>query len=117
MEINPRIQGTLEMLEGAGDISVTQLHYEATKGILPLERIKFEPTIKLIVYSRFNGVIHNLSQFHGVVDKSPPGVLVKKGDPICTIIYSSSSIAKCYTAASNIAIQIQREVRIKRNNM
>ncbi len=110
MEINPRIQGTLEMLELAGKISVTNLHYNAALGRLPLGKIRFKPCLKMIVYSRTNGAVQDLSHFTNVVDRSPPGVYVQHGDPICTILETGTTLKKCYSYASNIAIQIQREV-------
>ncbi|TFG33612.1 ATP-grasp domain-containing protein [Candidatus Thorarchaeota archaeon] len=113
MEINPRIQGTLEMLEIAGNISVTDLHFRAVQERLPSSKYRFKPTLKMIVYSRKDGLLPDLSRFPNVVDISPSGVFIKRGDPICTILESGENILQCYTRASNIAIQIQREVNTK----
>ncbi|TFG28979.1 ATP-grasp domain-containing protein [Candidatus Thorarchaeota archaeon] len=112
MEINPRFQGTLEILEIAGDISVTSLHFEAIQGELPSSKFKFRPATKMIVYSRKDGVISDISNFSNVVDISPPGIVVKRGDPICTILEAAETISQCYCRASNIALEIQRDVSV-----
>ncbi|TFG11577.1 ATP-grasp domain-containing protein, partial [Candidatus Thorarchaeota archaeon] len=55
MEINPRIQGTLEMLEASSTISVSSMHLKALAGRLPEKIPSFPPTVKMIVYAQRNG--------------------------------------------------------------
>jgi predicted ATP-grasp superfamily ATP-dependent carboligase len=111
MEVNPRIQGTLEMLEIAGDISITEQHVKSSQGELPKELPLFNPVTKLIVYSRRTGLVPELAVFSGTFDKSPKGIQVNQGDPICTVIKSGGDLLECYQNACNTASDIQKQVR------
>lgn len=110
MEINPRIQGTLELLETAGKISLTSLHVLASEGTLPETIPKFKPGVKMIVYSRKDGVVPDLSQYPNTVDRTPPGVKVNMRDPICTVIEIGTSMKECYRKVSETTLAIQRGV-------
>jgi predicted ATP-grasp superfamily ATP-dependent carboligase len=110
MEVNPRLQGTLEMLESAGNISITEAHVRAINGV-PLERKPtFKPVVKMIVYSRKDGAVPDLSKFSNVVDRTPKGVIVHQGDPICTIIEVGTSLKESYASTARIARVIQTSV-------
>ncbi len=111
MEINPRMQGTLEMLEKAGNLSVLEYHYDAINGILPEKHHVFKPTVKMIVYALKTGLVPDLSQFPNTVDRTPKGVQVFRGDPICTILESNSSLKECYRRITQTATQIQLLIR------
>lgn len=110
MEINPRIQGTLELLEATGNLSITELHVRASAGVLPEQAPQLSPGVKMIVYSRRDGAVPNLAQFSNTVDRTPPGVMVNMRDPICTVIEVGPSMSDCYRKASETALAIQRGV-------
>ncbi|OLS31017.1 MAG: Carbamoyl-phosphate synthase large chain [Candidatus Thorarchaeota archaeon AB_25] len=110
MEVNPRIQGTLELMEAAGNISVTSLHVLASQGLLSEKLPSIEPGVKMIVYSRRDGAVPDLSQYTNTVDRSPPGVMVNMGDPICTVIEVGSLMRDCYRKASETALAIQNHI-------
>jgi predicted ATP-grasp superfamily ATP-dependent carboligase len=110
MEVNPRIQGTLELIESAGDISVTSLHVLASQGVLPEEIPEISPGVKMIVYSRRDGAVPDLSHFPNTVDRTPPGVMVNMRDPICTVIEVGVTMKECYNKASETALAIQKGV-------
>lgn len=110
MEVNPRIQGSLELIEHAGNISQTEMHVRATRGVLPAEQPRLEAGVKMVVYSRKDGKVPDLTQYPNTVDRSPTGVMVTMGDPICTVIEVGSSIRDCYKRVSEVAQAIQNEV-------
>ncbi|MFX1368449.1 MAG: ATP-grasp domain-containing protein [Promethearchaeota archaeon] len=110
MEVNPRFQGTLEMLELSAGISLTTLHAKACQGRLPSKRIRFKPAAKMIVYSRRTGAVSDLSLFENSVDRTPPGVHVKRGDPICTILEAGRNLRQCYSRLAATSYRIQSEV-------
>jgi predicted ATP-grasp superfamily ATP-dependent carboligase len=114
MEVNPRIQGTLELIEAAGDLSVTSLHVLASQGVLLDKVHRIRPGVKMIVYSRRDGEVPNLSQYSNTVDRTPPGVMVNMRDPICTIIEVGKSMKECYRRASETALAIQNSVAQER---
>ncbi len=106
MEVNPRIQGSLELLETAGCPSVTSLHFEAHNGSLPDKRCKLGAAVKLIVYARRDQEVSGLTGFPGAVDRTLDGVCVRRGDPICTLLQTGDSVVECYHRASGIAARI-----------
>jgi predicted ATP-grasp superfamily ATP-dependent carboligase len=110
MEVNPRMQGTLEMFEAAGDLSVTSLHVLASQGMLPKSIPTIQPCVKMVVYSRRDGRVPNLSQYANTVDRTPPSVVVNIRDPICTVIEVGNSMMECYRRASETTLAIQSGV-------
>jgi predicted ATP-grasp superfamily ATP-dependent carboligase len=110
MEVNPRMQGTLEMFEAAGNLSMTSLHVLATQGILPKSIPAIQPCVKMIVYSRRDGRVPDLSQYPNTVDRTPPGVVVNMRDPICTVIEFGTSMIECYRRAAETTLAIQSSV-------
>ena len=111
MEINPRLQGTLEMLEIAGNISVIKYHYQALNGILPESLPVFKPIVKLILYASKNGSVPDLSSFTNTADRTPPGVQVFKGDPVCTIFEKGVTLLDCYQRSFDTAKAIQKRIK------
>lgn len=100
MEINPRIQATIEALELVSNSNIATMHIEAWKGMLPKEL----PTPKaycarIIVYARTQCQIPNLSNMPGVVDIPIPGSRAKSGDPICTVNHIAASKKKALEGA------------------
>ena len=110
MEVNPRFQGTLELIEASANLSVTSLHVLASQGVLPEKVPEIRPGVKMIVYSRRDGVVPDLTQYSNTVDRTPQGVLVNLRDPICTVIEVGASMKECYRRASEITQAIQRSV-------
>ncbi|MGY5875937.1 MAG: ATP-grasp domain-containing protein [Candidatus Thorarchaeota archaeon] len=111
MEVNPRIQGSLEMLELAADISITQMHLDAIHGKLPKTSPEYNAAVKLVVYSRQAGYVSDLSLLETTVDRTPEGGIVDKGDPICSILEVGESLSDCYSRVMTTARQIQREMK------
>ncbi|MFW9964312.1 MAG: ATP-grasp domain-containing protein [Candidatus Sifarchaeia archaeon] len=114
MEVNPRIQGTLELIETASPLLVTSLHVLAFQGNLPEKIPEINPGVKLIVYSRCDGTVPDLAKFPNIVDRTPKGVMVNMRDPICTVIEVGKSMIDCYRKASETAIAIQEAVAQER---
>jgi predicted ATP-grasp superfamily ATP-dependent carboligase len=109
MEINPRLQGTLELLEIASQSSITMFHYQAClKSILP-ERVEAKPGVKMIVYARRRISVPDLGAIEGTFDRTPKGVVLEAGDPICTVIEVGVSLSQCYQKASEKARLIWRQ--------
>jgi predicted ATP-grasp superfamily ATP-dependent carboligase len=111
MEVNPRIQGSLELIELAGNVSVTEMHVRASLGVLPEKRPLLKAGVKMVVYSRRDGVVPDLTQYANTVDRTPQGVRVNLGDPICTIREIGESLKECYRETSRVAELIQRGIK------
>ncbi len=111
MEINPRVTGTLEMLERSSDQNLMAHHIAACEaGVLPLQ-VRLRPCVKMIVYARRTGAVPDLSLYKNTVDRTPTGVVVKRGDPICTVIDVADQLFSAYTTVVGIAQSINNGVR------
>ncbi|MHA1770492.1 MAG: ATP-grasp domain-containing protein [Candidatus Thorarchaeota archaeon] len=111
LEINPRITGTLEMLELASDESLMALHVQACSGQLPSDAVIFRPAVKMIGFARRDGTVPDLVKFPNTVDRTPIGVTVQRGDPICSIIVTGSDLPSLYGLAVKTSLNIQQSVR------
>jgi len=111
MEINPRIQATIEALELVSNLNLVTLHIEAWKGRLPpvLPSLKAY-CARIIVYAKKRCAIPNLSNVPGVVDIPMPGSLVDRGDPICTVNHVADSRKSAWEGAWNIVQTIYKHL-------
>jgi len=112
MEVNPRIQGTLEMLEAASSISITNEHVRSSRGNLINEIPHFKPVVKMIVYSRRSGIIPDLTSFPDTFDRSPKGVHVNQKDPICTVISTGRELREVYRKTCANVWNIQKHTKL-----
>jgi predicted ATP-grasp superfamily ATP-dependent carboligase len=108
IECNPRFQGTLECVEMVTGINLVDEHIRACKGDL---RMKFpipnKYATKMVVFAKADCVVADLNGIRGAADIPLQGVVVKQGDPICTvhrigntrklsIMNANSSVAEVY---------------------
>ena len=111
MEINPRIQATIEALELVGNFNVATLHIEAWKGILPTQAQTLQACCaRIIVYAKTTCQIPNLSNIPGVVDIPIPGSYANRGDPVCTVNHVATSRSKALKGAWNIVETIYKHL-------
>lgn len=104
MEINPRIQATIEALELVTNSNVATMHIDAWKGALPTEPpIPKAYCVRIIVYAKTQCQIPNLSNIPGVVDIPIPGSHANSGDPICTVNHIAASKKKALEGAWELA--------------
>ncbi len=116
MELNPRLQGSLENIERTYDINLVDLHIKACQGDLPESTPKPKQfSGKAVLYSKTSHTIkHVPSKLMKcqVVDRSLPGVLVERGDPVCTLLTSGNSREMIF---SNLQECSQKMEEIKHN--
>jgi len=95
MELNPRLQGTLEIIERAYDINLLELHLKACYGNLPdSPPISKRVAGKAVIYAKVAGPMSSIPQQQKksqVVDRSLPDVILDRGDPVCTLLTSGRS--------------------------
>ncbi len=95
MELNPRLQGTLEIIERAYDINLVELHLKACFGNLPdSPPISKRVAGKAVIYAKVAGPMSSIPQQlqkSQVVDRSLPDVILDRGDPVCTLLTSGRS--------------------------
>ncbi|NWF97055.1 MAG: ATP-grasp domain-containing protein, partial [Candidatus Thorarchaeota archaeon] len=99
MEVNPRLQGSLELLESASRRSVLNMHVNACGGILPRAPLAVRPGVKMIVYATRSGTVSDLRRIPGAIDITPSGSVIRRGDPVCTLITIGDELAEAYARA------------------
>jgi predicted ATP-grasp superfamily ATP-dependent carboligase len=93
IEVNPRFQGTQECVERVLRINLVEAHVKACmEGELP--GVDWEPSsfcVRLIVFAPQSLTAPDLSVFEEVRDISLPGVIVEKGEPVCSIVVEGAT--------------------------
>ena len=91
IEINPRFQGTYELVEKVMDINLLDAHIKACEGEL-IEIPQIEGyAVKKIIYARKQVNIGNLN-IPNVYDIPYQGVKIEKDQPLVTIISSNNNL-------------------------
>jgi len=106
-EVNPRTQSTLDTLDRALDLSIGQLHVEASRERLPdeLPRSGSDVWGKAIVYARANGPAPKLSD---VSDRPAQGTPLEKGEPVCTVLAKGCSFDDALAGLQERAAEVYR---------
>jgi len=103
VEVNPRFQGTLECVERVLGMNLVEVHVKAvTKGLLPkVPNLISGSCTRLILFAPHRSVVPDLSRCPEVRDVPYSGVVIEKGEPVCSIVAegkdrdSSFDKAKC----------------------
>ena len=91
IEINPRFQGTYELVENSLGINLLDAHIKACEGeIIDIPNPK-QYSIKKIIYARKQANIGNLN-IANVYDIPYEGVKIEKDQPIVTLISSNKNL-------------------------
>ena len=91
IEINPRFQGTYELVENSLDINLLDAHIKACEGEIIDIPNPSQYSIKKIIYARKQVNIGNLN-IPNVYDIPYEGVKIEKDQPLVTIISSNEDL-------------------------
>jgi len=108
VEVNPRFQGTVECVERVLGINLVESHINACLyGSLPKIKEK-KPTFctRLILYAPKRVIAPNLTGFREVRDVPLPGIIIEKGEPLCSIITEGKNRKISFQKAKKIAKSI-----------
>jgi len=86
IEVNPRFQNTIDMLEGCMDLNLLKRHVESTEGKISDGRELERCSAKLIIYAEENIQAPYLSRFPDVVDVPLENSEIDKGAPVCSVL-------------------------------
>jgi predicted ATP-grasp superfamily ATP-dependent carboligase len=112
MEVNPRIQATIEAIELVTNANIVNLHIDACNDNLPQKAPKPQAVCaRIIVYALRPSSIPDLRTIPGVVDIPIPGSKAKRGDPVCTVNHIASSRQQAFSGAWEIVKTIYRHLR------
>ena len=87
IEVNPRIQGTLECAEASLGINMMKTHIEACNGVIMDVPTPKKFAVKMVIHNKQKSMVGDLS-FYGVHDIPLENVIIEKGEPLVTIIDS-----------------------------
>lgn len=93
IEINPRFQGTYELVENALGINLLEAHIKACEGELVEIPNPGPYSVKKIIYARKQANIGNLN-IPNVFDVPYQGVKIEKDQPLVTIISCDNDLEK-----------------------
>jgi hypothetical protein len=113
VEVNPRFQGTLECMERVLRTNIVEAHVKAcVQGKLP--KILNLPSVfcaRLILFAPQRSIVPDLSVFEEVRDIPLPGVVIEKGEPVCSVVVEAadrnSSLKKAQTITESICKSLQ----------
>lgn len=93
IEINPRFQGTYELVENVLNINLLESHIKACNNELIDIPTPQGYSIKKIIYSKEKSIIENLA-IENVYDIPYEGVIIEKNQPLATIITHENQLNK-----------------------
>ncbi len=111
LEVNPRYTASMELLEELAQINLFDIHLEAlTRGRLPRRPLRVRRHLaKGILYATRrlvwmpSGVVRGVD----VRDRPMPGETIEAGHPICTLVVSAVTPARCRRRLVESAIQVR----------
>lgn len=109
IEVNPRIQGTIECTELSLNINMAEAHIKACQGILidiP-EPSKF--AVKMIVHARERSQVEKLN-FKEVYNLPAENVIIEEGEPVVTVVSSNKVLEDAMYSARNKVMDVYKNL-------
>jgi len=112
IEVNPRFQGTLECVERVLGINIVKAHVQTcSEGVLPTIANNSELFCsRLILFASQRSLIPDLTAFREVRDIPLTGVIVEKGEPVCSIVAEGAERLSSFRRAMIIAESIRKSL-------
>ncbi|MGB9693351.1 MAG: ATP-grasp domain-containing protein [Fervidobacterium sp.] len=112
MEVNPRFQGTLELVKYVTGLNLVEWHIKACYGELPKEIPPYRGyAAKMIIFAKRKSIIPDLSGINHLFDVPNPGTIVNKGNPICTVQVFSDTRKKAIEKAFKIVSKVKKTIK------
>ncbi len=107
IEVNPRLQGSLDSVERSTDLNVVDAHVKAVRGELAERVAAKRYAVKAIVFAKHEGAVRRKfdleSDKEGIVDIPEKGRIVQSGQPIATGIgVGDSRASACADAMKKV---------------
>jgi predicted ATP-grasp superfamily ATP-dependent carboligase len=108
VEVNPRFQGTLECVERVLGINLVESHINAClHGFLPTIKEKASTfCTRLILHAPERVIAPDLTIFREVRDVPLSGIIIEKGEPLCSITTEGKNRKLSFQKAKKIAKSI-----------
>ncbi len=111
IEVNPRIQGTFENIENSFNINMAKSHIDSCNNIPVKISNASKFTVKLIPYSKYDA-IYNLNNIKYIHDIPQDKTIIKKQEPIVTILTSDRILENAMNKAERVLKQVYSSGKI-----
>jgi len=112
IEVNLRFQATLECIYFVTGLNLIREHILACGGGLPKEVPKPNKwAVKMIVFAKERSIYPDLRGIGSIFDISHTGVIVDRGNPICTVQIVAEERRKAINKAWEIVSEIYRNIK------
>ncbi|MDR2967402.1 MAG: ATP-grasp domain-containing protein [Methanobacteriaceae archaeon] len=111
IEINPRFQGTYELVENLLNINLLEAHIKACNNELVNIPKPEGYSIKKIIFSKEKSMIGNLS-FENVYDVPYEGVIIEKNQPLATVIAHENEINQAIIKLGIVTKNIEERITL-----
>lgn len=105
IEVNPRIQGTMECAELSLNINMAEAHMEACQGNLMDVPQPKRYTVKMVVFAKWRSIAGNLN-LEGVYDIPAQNVIIEKDEPAATVVTGGETLEKAVKNAQIIVDKV-----------
>ena len=110
IEVNPRFQGTFECAEMAMGVNMAELHLEACQGHLMKVPTPKKFAVKMIIHAHQRSQVGVLN-FEGVYDIPNKGIIIEKGEPLATVLTSSTIKEDAIYSAEKLVQSVYHSVK------
>ena len=110
IEVNPRLQGTFEVVEASLGINMVKAHIMACEGELMNIPAPKMFAVKMIIFSQRRSMVGNLDM-EGVYDKPFPNVIIEEGEPVATVLTSGKVLEDCIYTAKNLVKKVYKNLK------
>ena len=112
IEVNPRIQGSLDSVERSTGLNLVAASVNAVRGgVLPEKVVAKRYAAKVIAFANQDGVVSGNFGGAGIVDIPETGRAIKEGEPIATAIGVGSGKEGAVDEAMKLIARIKAGVR------
>ncbi|RJS77723.1 ATP-grasp domain-containing protein [Methanophagales archaeon] len=112
IEVNPRIQGSLDSVECSTGLNIVDLSVRAVRdGLLPDRVVTKRYAAKVIAFAEQDGVVEVNLDSDGIVDVPEKGKVIKQGEPIATAIGVGDNRASAVSESERNIKRIKAAVR------
>lgn len=105
IEVNPRLQGTLECAEASLNVNMLEAHLEACKGTMMDVSTPIRFAVKMIVHAQERSRVGKLN-FKEVYDIPAENMIIEEGEPVCTIISSNPFLENAVYSAGKMVKRV-----------
>jgi predicted ATP-grasp superfamily ATP-dependent carboligase len=111
IEVNPRIQGTMECAEAVLNINMVEAHMEACQGTLVDVPPPARFAVKMIVNARERSLVGKVD-FKGVHDIPSENIIIEGGEPVATVIISGKVLEDTIYSARELVSNVYSLLKV-----